>query len=55
MARKTCDLGGIGGGLGIQSADGKSTDATPFDLGLTIDCRLQKMTVDRFLELAPIT
>ncbi len=54
MARKTCDLDGIGRGLGIQSVDGKSTEANPFDLGLTIDYRLQKMTVDRFFELAPI-
>ncbi|MHC4215673.1 MAG: hypothetical protein ACYSWP_20175 [Planctomycetota bacterium] len=49
-----CDLGGVGGGFSIQSVDGKTTEANPFDLGLTIDYCLQRMTVDKFLELAPI-
>jgi hypothetical protein len=49
-----CDLGGIGGGFSIQSVDGKTTEANPFDLGLTIDYCLQRMTVDKFLKLAPI-
>jgi len=49
-----CDLGGSGGGFSIQSVDGTVTEANPFDLGLTIDYCLQRMTVDNFLELAPI-
>ena len=49
-----CDLGGVGGGFSIQSVDGTVTEANPFDLGLTIDYCLQRMTVDKFLELAPI-
>lgn len=49
-----CDLGGVGGGFSIQSVDGTVTEANPFDLNLTIDYCLQRLTVDRFLELAPI-
>jgi hypothetical protein len=49
-----CDLGNIGGGFSIQSVDGTVTEANPFELGLTIDYCLQRMTVDKFLELAPI-
>ena len=49
-----CDLGGVGGGFSIQSVDGTVTEANPFELGLTIDYCLQRMTVDKFLELAPI-
>jgi len=51
---ETCDLGGVGGGFSIQSVDGKTTEANPFGLGLRIDYCLQRMSVDRFLELAPI-
>lgn len=49
-----CDLGGVGGGFSIQSVDGTVTESNPFGLGLTIDYCLQKMSVDKFLELAPI-
>ncbi len=49
-----CDLGGVGGGFSIQSVDSTVTEANPFELGLTIDYCLQRMTVDKFLELAPI-
>ena len=49
-----CDLGGVGGGFSIQSVDRTVTEANPFELGLTIDYCLQRMTVDKFLELAPI-
>ncbi len=49
-----CDLGGVGGGFSIQSVDGAVTEANPFGLGLTIDYCLQRLTVDKFLELAPI-
>lgn len=49
-----CDLGGVGGGFSVQSVDGSVTEANPFQLGLKLDYCLQKMSVDRFLELAPI-
>lgn len=49
-----CDLGGVNGGFSIQSVDGTVTEANPFGLGLTIDYCLQRLTVDKFLELAPI-
>ncbi len=51
---ETCDLGGINGGFAIQSVDGKTTDANPFGLDLRIDYCLRKMTVEKFLELAPL-
>ncbi len=49
-----CDLGGVGGGFSIQSVDGTVTEANPFGLGLKIDYCLQRLSVDKFLELAPI-
>jgi hypothetical protein len=49
-----CDLGGIGGGFGIQSVDGKVTENNPFDLGLKIDYCLQKLSVDKLLNLVPV-
>jgi len=52
-----CDLGGVGGGFSIQSVDRTVTEANPprsFGLGLKIDYCLQRLTVDKFLELAPI-
>ena len=51
---ETCDLGGVKGGFSIQSVDGTVTETNPFDLGLKIDYCLQRMSVDKFLELAPI-
>jgi hypothetical protein len=51
---ESCDLGGVGGGFSLQSANGQMVDANPFDLNMTIDYCLVKMTVDRFFELAPI-
>lgn len=50
---QTCDLGGTGGRLAVQTVDGSETDPDPFDLGLTIDYCLTRMTLDAFLELAP--
>ncbi len=49
-----CDLGGVNGGFSIQSVDGAVTEANPFGLGLKIDYCLQRMSVDKFLKLAPI-
>ena len=49
-----CDLGGLGGGFSIQSVDGSVTEANPFGLGLKLDYCLNRLSVDRFLELAPI-
>lgn len=49
-----CDLGGVGGGFGIQSVDGKVTENNPFDLGLKIDYCLQKLSVDAFFQLVPV-
>jgi hypothetical protein len=49
-----CDLGGVDGGFSIQSVDGDVTEANPFGLGLKIDYCLRRMSVDKFLELAPI-
>jgi hypothetical protein len=51
---ETCDLGGVGGGFSIQSIDGAVTEANPFGLGLKIDYCLQKLSVDDFLDLAPV-
>ena len=49
-----CDLGGVGGGFSIQSVDGTVTESNPFGLGLKLDYCLQRMSVDKFFELAPI-
>ena len=49
-----CDLGGVAGGFSIQSVDGAVTEVNPFGLGLKIDYCLNRLSVDRFLELAPI-
>jgi hypothetical protein len=49
-----CDLGGVDGGFSIQSVDGTVTESNPFGLGLKVDYCLQRMSVDKFLELAPI-
>jgi hypothetical protein len=49
-----CDLGGIGGGFGVQSVDGVKVETNPLGLGLKMDYCLQKQTVDSFLKLAPI-
>ena len=51
---ESCDLGGVGGGFGLQSVDGKTMDTNPFGLNMTIDYCLEKVTVDRFFELAPM-
>jgi hypothetical protein len=51
---ESCDLGGLNGGLAVQSVDGTLTEANPLNLGLKIDYCLQKMSVDHFLELAPV-
>lgn len=50
---ETCDLGGVGGGLSVQSVNGQETAKNPFGLGITIDYCLTRMTVDRFFEEAP--
>ena len=50
---ETCDLGGVDGGFAVQSVDGKETAKNPFDLGLTIDYCLTRMSVDKFFEEAP--
>lgn len=49
-----CDLGGVGGGFGVQSVDGVKIETNPLGLGLKIDYCLQKQTVEMFLKLAPI-
>jgi hypothetical protein len=49
-----CDLGGVGGGFGVQSVDGVKVETNPLGLGLKMDYCLQKQTVDSFLKLAPI-
>lgn len=49
-----CDLGGTGGGFGVQSVDGVKVETNPLGLGLKLDYCLQKQTVDSFLKLAPI-
>ena len=49
-----CDLGGTKGGFSIQSVDGSKTEANPFGLGLKLDYCLQRMSVDKFIELAPL-
>jgi hypothetical protein len=51
---ESCDLGGLGGGFALQSVDGEMVDPNPFDLNMTIDYCLEKVTVDRFFELAPV-
>lgn len=51
---ETCELGGVGGGLSVQSVDGRETAKDPFDLGITIDYCLTKMSVDRFFDEAPM-
>jgi hypothetical protein len=51
---ENCDLGGLAGGLSVQSVDGKKTEKDPFGLGLTIDYCLKKQSVDLFLALAPV-
>ena len=50
---ETCDLGGVGGGLSVQSVNGQETAKNPFDLGITIDYCLTKMSVDSFFDEAP--
>jgi hypothetical protein len=50
----TCDLGGTGGGISVQSVDGAKVETNPHGWGLKIDYCLQKQTVDSFLKLAPI-
>jgi hypothetical protein len=49
-----CDLGGVNGGFSVQSVDGSRTETNPFGLGLRLDYCLWRMSVDRFLELAPL-
>ena len=49
-----CDLGGVDGGFSVQSVDGTATDEDVFGLGLKIDYCLQRLSVDKFLTLAPI-
>jgi hypothetical protein len=49
-----CDLGGVNGGFSIQSVDGSKTETNPFGLGLKLDYCLRRMSVDRFLRLAPL-
>ena len=51
---ESCDLGGIDGGLSVQSVDGSVTEPNPMDLGIRVDYCLQKTSVDQFLELAPL-
>ena len=48
-----CDLGGVDGGISVQSVDGTVTEASPFG-GFKIDYCLQRMSIDKFLELAPL-
>jgi len=49
-----CDLGGVNGGFSIQSVDGSKTETNPFGLGLKLDYCFRRMSVDKFLQLAPI-
>ncbi len=49
-----CDLGGVDGGFSVQSVDGTVTKANPFGAPFKMDYCLQRMSVDEFLELAPI-
>ena len=51
---ETCELGGVAGGLSVQSVNGRETAKNPFDMGITIDYCLTKMSVDRFFEEAPV-
>ena len=39
--------------LSVQSVNGRETAKNPFDLGITIDYCLTKMSVDSFFEEAP--
>ena len=48
-----CDLGGVDGGFAVQSADGAVTNANPFGPPFRMDYCLQRMSIDKFLELAP--
>ena len=48
-----CDLGGVKGGLSVQSVDGAKTEPNPFNLGIKIDYCLQKQSIDAFMKLAP--
>ena len=49
-----CDLGGVNGGFSVQSVDGSKTETNPFGLGLKLDYCFRRMSVDKFLELAPL-
>ncbi len=49
-----CDLGGVNGGFSIQSVDSSKTETNPFGLGLKLDYCLRRMSVDKFLQLAPL-
>ncbi|WP_424933441.1 hypothetical protein [Amaricoccus macauensis] len=49
-----CDLGGTGGGLSVQSVDGAQNVADPLGLGLAPDYCLKRLSLDDFLELAPL-
>ncbi len=51
---ETCDLGGVKGALAVQSVDGGKTVTNPFNLGIKIDYCLQKMSIDKFMALAPL-
>ena len=51
---ETCDLCGTKGALSVQAVDGSKTEMNPFNLGLKIDYRWQKMTIDGFLKQAPL-
>jgi hypothetical protein len=50
----TCDLGGTKGALAVQAVDGSTTVTNPFNLGIRLDYCLQKMSVDKFMALAPL-
>ena len=49
-----CDLGGVKGGLSVLSANGKKIESNPFNLGLTLDYCLRKLTIDQMMKLAPV-
>lgn len=48
-----CDLGGLKGGLAVQSVDGSKTEPNPFNLGIKIDYCLTKQSIDNYMKLAP--
>lgn len=48
-----CDLGGLNGGLAVQSVDGEKTESNPLNLGLKIDYCLNKQSIDTYMKLAP--